>query len=151
MVTEHRCAVKSHCCCWALGIYCAALVLLVADSSSLRRLIQLWAEPQWAQSRSVAAGDVAANAGALVPCGACGQLLPAQGTACLLAAFTRGFSGALLECRNASWVPFLRAETEAQLVFGSSFVLWGPVETEGTKLLLRMAFDQNGPGAEQLL
>lgn len=42
-------------------------------------------------------------------------------------------------------------QTEAQLVFGSSFVLWGPVETEGTKLLLRMAFDQNGPGAEQLL
>lgn len=88
---------------------------------------------------------------ALIPCSECELVIAAQGTACLLPAFTRGFSGAFLGCRTTLWVPFLHSETEAHLGFGSSFVLWDPVETESTTLLLRMAFDQNRPGAQQLL
>lgn len=101
----------------------------------------------------MAAWDIAAVAstGALAPCSACEQVFAVQGTAWLLAASTRGFSGVFLECRNTLWVPFLHAETEAHLGFGSFSVLWDPVETEGTRLLLRMAFDQNRPGAQQLL
>lgn len=120
--------------------------MLLAGSSLLRKLTQLWAEPQCALSHSVAVWDVpaVASTGALVPCSACEQLFPVQGTACLLAAFTRGFSGAFLECRNTLWVSFLHAETEAHLGFGS-FVLWDPIEAEGTRLLLRMAFHENKP------